>query len=301
MTISRQPLPHSLFSTELECVTHLFRKRWPTGFICPFCNRRQAETAPAYTVVCRYCRKQTSITARTVMHGTRNSLLSWLLVAWQFSCRPGISAREIQRLLALSSYQTAWAWLHKLRLGAALAESAPCRGTVAFMVTPLALPNSSSGTTTGLAMEIPPASSQAKRIRFGLLGSVTPEKISPVIHELVLPDSTLYLAQTTDVARLLADYRCRPSSRMHHQEAKRIVDMAAAWLSSTYRRTVDSSYLQSYLDEFGFRYNTSSWSDKSLVYEYLLTGLLSGLPEHAPPTGERVKNQLGHSFAGEKR
>jgi hypothetical protein len=89
-------------------------------------------------VVCRYCRKQTSITAHTLMHGSKKNLVAWMRVASQFCFHDqGISARELQRLMKLSCYQTAWNWLQKMRRGAALAESTPCRGTVLFDIIPL--------------------------------------------------------------------------------------------------------------------------------------------------------------------
>jgi len=69
---------NSRFANEHACVTYLFRRRWPLGFRCPFCGAVQKETAPAYTVVCRYCRKQTSITAQTIMHGSKMDLVAWL-------------------------------------------------------------------------------------------------------------------------------------------------------------------------------------------------------------------------------
>lgn len=73
MTASQQQFFNSLFTDEHACVSYLFNKRWPMGFACPFCGVVQPEVAPAYTVVCRYCRKQTSITAKTLMHGSKKT------------------------------------------------------------------------------------------------------------------------------------------------------------------------------------------------------------------------------------
>ncbi|MFN2356095.1 MAG: transposase, partial [Desulfopila sp.] len=81
MTFFQRPASNTPFSTEHACVTYLFQKRWPWGFKCPFCQRVQKDMAPAYTVVCRYCRKQTSITAHTLMHGSKKNLVAWMRVA----------------------------------------------------------------------------------------------------------------------------------------------------------------------------------------------------------------------------
>lgn len=302
MTISRQQTPHTLFSNEHECVSYLFKKRWPQGFVCPFCNRLQKETAPAYSVVCRYCRKQTSITAHTMMHGSKNSLISWMLVAWQFCSRDqGISAREIQRLMALSSYQTAWTWLQKIRRGAALAESAQCSGMVVFDILPLFLlpPQDKKAATVGIALEIPLPEGKPERIRFGLLESASMEKISTLIGELIMPESTLFIRDTTGLGNRLPEYLCRHSRPKQLAQAEQVTQETASWLSAIYRKGVDSGYLQSYLDEFSFRYNTTTWPNRLLVFEHLLTGLLSKESLTAPARKNAEKRLTKQTLSGD--
>ena len=46
----------------------------------------------------------------------RKPLRTWFLTMWYVtSQKHGVSALGLQRVLGLGSYQTAWAWLHKLR------------------------------------------------------------------------------------------------------------------------------------------------------------------------------------------
>src|ERR1039457_7194362 len=43
-------------------------------------------------------------------------LVSWFAAVWYVvNQKQGVSALGLQRVLGLGSYQTAWAWLHKLR------------------------------------------------------------------------------------------------------------------------------------------------------------------------------------------
>lgn len=52
----------------------------------------------------------------TIFDRTRTPLTVWFHAAWHFATqKDGISALALQRDLALSSYQTAWAMLHRLR------------------------------------------------------------------------------------------------------------------------------------------------------------------------------------------
>ena len=56
------------------------------------------------------------MTAGTIFHRTRTPLRLWFAAAWQMtSQKHGVSALGVQRSLALGSYQTAWAMLHRYR------------------------------------------------------------------------------------------------------------------------------------------------------------------------------------------
>ena len=53
---------------------------------------------------------------RQILAGTRTPLVSWFAAVWYVvNQKNGVSALGLQRVLGLGSYQTAWAWLHKLR------------------------------------------------------------------------------------------------------------------------------------------------------------------------------------------
>ena len=57
-----------------------------------------------------------SVTAGTIFQGTRKPLQMWFRAMWWVtSQKNGASAKGLQQSLGLGSYQTAWAWLHKLR------------------------------------------------------------------------------------------------------------------------------------------------------------------------------------------
>lgn len=303
MIISQSQSPRALFRSEHECVEYLFDKRWPVGFICPFCHRHQPETRPAFTVVCHHCRKQTSITARTVMHGSRNSLISWMLVAWQFCSREqGISAREIQNLLALSSYQTSWKWLQKIRLAASLAESMPCAGTVLFGIrqfSDIELENERSTVDIGIALELG-SNQESSRVRFLLVDGRLPNVYSGLVTHLVGEGSLLFV---DDREQQLLDqdrFSCRSQNKKHQQLLTTTLDEAKSWLSRLYRKGVGGNYLQLYLDEFAFRFNTRKLQNRMAIFEQFLTGLL------ASPSTEQQKTTPGSNLehahlSGERR
>lgn len=105
------------FATETACLDYLAASRWPEGFICPGCGGRRAWVLERrHLWECGDCSLQTSVTAGTVMHRTRTPLRTWFWAAYLVSTHhPGISAKQLQRQLGLSRYETAWLILQKLR------------------------------------------------------------------------------------------------------------------------------------------------------------------------------------------
>ena len=80
------------FPDDAACLDYLAASRWPEGFNCPACAGRRAwGLERRHLWECADCHHQTSVTAGTVMHGTRTSLRLWsaYLVATH---TPGISA-----------------------------------------------------------------------------------------------------------------------------------------------------------------------------------------------------------------
>ena len=70
----------------------------------------------AWTYECASCRRQTSVTAGTIMHHSKLPLTAWFWAAYLMATHSnGISALQLQRQLAFGSYKTAWLICAKLR------------------------------------------------------------------------------------------------------------------------------------------------------------------------------------------
>ena len=114
------------FPTEETCRRFLFRLKWPNGFRCPRCACPAAHTVrtramPLYE--CRRCRHQTTLSAGTVMAGSRTAPEKWLLAMWLVSRVPdGINARQLQPLLGVT-YKTAFSMLRKIRSAVTQADN----------------------------------------------------------------------------------------------------------------------------------------------------------------------------------
>lgn len=106
------------FSSENACLEYIVKLRWSKGFICPGCGEKTAKPSlmGRGLFLCRKCKRQTSITAGTLFHGSHKPLRTWFFAMWFVtSQKHGASALGLKRILGLGSYNTAWNWLHKLR------------------------------------------------------------------------------------------------------------------------------------------------------------------------------------------
>ena len=121
------------FPDEEACATYLSRLRWPEGFVCPACGgtRGWALTTKAHTHECAQCHKQTSVTAGTVMHGSKLPLTVWFWAAYLMATHSnGISALQLQEQFGLGSYKSAWLLCAKLRRAMVAPGRLPLAGLV---------------------------------------------------------------------------------------------------------------------------------------------------------------------------
>ena len=59
-------------------------------------------------LMCKDCRRQSTVTSSTVFDKTRTPLKVWMAAAWYLtSQKQGVSALGLQRVLGLGSYQAA--------------------------------------------------------------------------------------------------------------------------------------------------------------------------------------------------
>lgn len=102
------------FSTT-DCEHALFAAKWPDGFRCPRCwhpHYYEVSSRGRRLFECRSCAHQASLTAGTVLEGSRTPLAKWFQA--MFLMQLGISARLLAELIEVT-YKTAWLINHKLR------------------------------------------------------------------------------------------------------------------------------------------------------------------------------------------
>jgi ribosomal protein L37AE/L43A len=81
------------FNTEETCRAYLFKLRWPDGFICTLCGDKRHWKSSRGLHICYRCEHQHSVTAGTIVAGTRKPLVAWFKAMWWFTTRKsGVNA-----------------------------------------------------------------------------------------------------------------------------------------------------------------------------------------------------------------
>ena len=122
-----------MFPDDDACAAWLIEMRWPDGFVCPACGHEKgwALRRKAHTFECAGCRRQTSVTAGTILHASKLPLTVWFWAAYLTATHSnGISALQLQKQLGIGSYRSAWLLAHKLRASMVDPERNPLSGLV---------------------------------------------------------------------------------------------------------------------------------------------------------------------------
>ena len=103
------------YGSEDQCRAALIEMRWPGGFICPHCGcKAYSHHNTRHLFQCSNCRRQTSVTAGTIMQDTKLPLTIWFLAMYLLTqSKNDIAALELKRRLGIG-YDAAWGLKHKL-------------------------------------------------------------------------------------------------------------------------------------------------------------------------------------------
>lgn len=272
------------FSTDEECRAYLFTLRWPDGFVCPRCGGRQAWAMHRGLWLCRTCRHQASVTAGTIFQDSRLPLTLWFRAIWYVtSQKNGVSALGVQRVLGLGSYQTAWAWLHKLRRAMVRPGRERLGGTVEIDETYWGAQEEGvigrliqDKTLLVVAAELD-GPHKIGRIRIRRIPDLTQATLQGFIHEHIEPGSMVRTDGFSAYAGL-EGYRHVPvviagSGKAAHEllpRVHRVVSLLKRWLLGTHQGAVRQQHLDYYLDEFTFRFNRRTSQSRGKLFYRLL-------------------------------
>jgi transposase-like protein len=255
------------------CLEHLKEQRFPGGIT--YCEKCQVERKhhrvtgrPAYA--CGHCGTMISPMAETIFAKSSTSLHLWYYAMYLMaSTRCGISAKQIQRETGVT-YKTAWRMFRQIR--SLLSEDSDTKlegdrvevdemfvggkrkgGSGRFL-------RGDRSKTAVLGMV-----ERKGRVIAKTIPDLTAETLCGNVREFVLPDSTVFTDEfasynTLREGRRYKHQRINHASKVYVQGDVHTNTIEGFWslvkrgIGGVYHQ-VSQKYLQSYLDEYTFRYN----------------------------------------------
>ena len=244
-----------------------------------------AVTVRATLYQCCSCRHQTSATAGTIFQDTRKPLVMWFRAMWYVtSQKNGASALGLQRVLGLGSYQTAWAWLHKLRRAMVRPGRDPLSGWIEVDETYVGgweegMKGRRRGEKSLVVIAAQVVGNGIGRIRMRVIPDASADSLLPFIEGSVESGSTIHTDGWQGYAGIgkksygheVSPIRGRPkeaSKLLPH--VHRVASLLKRWLLGTHQGAVEPQHLPYYLDEFTFRFNRRTCKSRGKLFYRLM-------------------------------
>lgn len=283
------------FPDDAACLEHLWRTRCSEDgehAFCPKCERERSfkryDTAQGrQSWTCTACGHHVHPTAGTIFHKSSTSLHLWYYAMYLMtSTRSGISAKHLERELGVS-YPTAWRMLNKIRTELMRQDETPLDGDVEVDETAGGAKHVRAGDSRrGLAFvkksrrpTIWAAVERGGRVKAQVVKSRSTYDVEAPIFRYVLPTSMIFTdewkgysyrveAKYAGHRRIRHEDRVYVSGDVHTQTVEGFFGNLKNGIRGTYH-SVSSKWLQSYLNEYAWRYNERSNTTRSM-FESLL-------------------------------
>jgi len=275
-----------MFPDDAKCAAFLARLRWPEGFICPACKIASTPWNESRgRLACPSCRHQTSVSTGTIFDKTRTPLTTWFEAAWHVSsAKNGMSAKTLERTIG-TSYQVAWMMLQRFRVAMVNTDRKQLSGDVEVDETFAGGEEHGGKRGRGATKSIVVIAVEIRqpkgfgRVRMRHIPDASGESLLPFVREVVAPGSVVRTdgwsgynglsdyGYTQDILVLSSS---GDPAHVSMPGVHRVASLLKRWLLGTHQGSVLSNHLQSYLEEFTFRFNRRTSRSRGLVFRRLL-------------------------------
>jgi transposase-like protein len=295
------------FPTDDVCLQRVMEMRFPAGMAkcnsenCAGVIRKHHRVSGRTAYACDHCGHHLYPLAGTIFEKSSTSLRIWFQAMYLMgSTRCGISAKQIQRETGVT-YKTAWRMFRQIR--SLLGEDLQLEGSTVEVDEMYV-----GGRTKRLhAIEKPKSTvlGVVQRKSGRVIARVAPDAKKPTlhgfIHEFVLPGSVVFTDDHPSYDGIegpkYRHYRIRHSERVyvtgsrgqiHTQTIEGFWSLVKRGIGGVYH-SVGKKYLQTYLNEYSFRYNRRD--SGNLIFFAILgkvAELVSQPPVEAAPQNQTV-------------
>jgi len=263
------------FNTDKKCLNYIATvKRGDEGWTCPYCkNKKFWMRKERNLIYCAKCGYEESFIANTTMRYTKKNLRYWFIAMYLIATyKSGLSAMELYRQLNFGSYETAWAWLHKIRMAMANPERKKLSGNIEVDETYIQTGTGEKGRKMGgeAALVVCAVEMKYSKEGYPASGRIRLRRIEDAsansLHSFILDNIEVGSTVKTDGWKGysgLKEYGYNHSVDVIGDPAEaskkfprvhRIFSNLKAWLIGTHR-FVSIKHMQNYLNEYTFRFN----------------------------------------------
>jgi transposase-like protein len=254
------------FPNDAACLDWLHDYLYPDGIYCKLCQRvtkhHRVQSRPSYS--CDWCGHHVHPTAETIFEKSTTSLRHWFYAIYLMaSTRCGISAKQLERELGVT-YKTAWRMFHEIR-SLLNEKGGKLRGYVEMDETYIGGRRRGKRGRGAEGKSIVAGVVERKgRIVARKVINVRARTLLPILQESVIRGSTVYTDELGSYNHVRGlGYRHR---RIQHAAKVYVVgdihtntvdgfwSLLKRGINGVYH-SVSAKHLQSYLDEYSFRYN----------------------------------------------
>jgi len=251
------------FPNEDACREYLIELRWCGRPRCGRCDCDRTWELENGRFECQECGHQTSVTAGTLLHGTRKPLRMWFRAMWELAVRKGgINACELQRLMGFGSYETAWSWLHKLRRAMRGRPSTGLTGAVVADESYLGGKGKVRGRGTTKQVILIAAEDGGGRTRLAAARDVSAQSIASFIDRGLDRSAQVTTDGWRGYSNNALDGRSHTAVRAADAQGKDPVVMChivsallKRWWLGTFHGSMSAKHMPAYLEDFTFRFN----------------------------------------------
>ena len=277
------------FPDDAACLDYLDWLRWPEGFVCPHCGSVIDWPMRDGRHRCGDCDRRVSVTAGTIFDKTRTPLTVWFEAAWLMTVtKAGVSASTLSNLFDMGSYQTAWTMLHRYRSVMVLPDRDKLSGEVEADESAFGGEDKPGKRGRGAAGKVLVAGAIERnpngrgfgRARLQIIEDASSPVLEWFLEEHIAPGSTLITDAWSGYPPAVRDkeYEHHPvnikrSGLQAHESlpgVHRLFSLSKRWIQGTHQGGVQPEHLQSYLDEFVFRFNRRRSRARGLLFFRLL-------------------------------
>ena len=299
-----------MFGDNAACATYLERVRWPNGFVCPACQQQQEPWRQTRgRLVCPACHHQSTVTAGTIFDKTRTPLTTWFDAAWHVTtAKNGMSAKTLEQTMGIS-YQVAWHMLHRFRVAMVRASREQLSGEVEVDETMIGGVETGSKRGRGTSKEIVVLAVEIKqpkgfgRIRMRHVPNASAKSLRTFVRETIVANSILCTDGWKGYNGLSSEYVHRQTilsasddpAHVAMPGVHQVASLLKRWLLGTHQGAFSKEHLQSYLEEFTFRFNRRTSHSRGQLFHRLLEQAVST----PPVTQEDIR--YGYAWDTEKQ